>query len=134
MFPLLQKFLSCPFAVNTLSHPLSSLPGYHCSEIYHYRSVLPDLELINGILQIGSLLQHNIFEIPSCCSRIRSFHHIVAEPCSTIYTDHSSFLKKIEYNCFTMWCQVLLYNEVNQLYVSICPSASSWTHTHIPPL
>ena len=53
MFPLLQKFPSCPFAVNILSHPLSSLPGYHWSEIYSSRLVLPDFELINGILQYG---------------------------------------------------------------------------------
>ena len=53
MFPLLQKFPSCPFAVNILSHPLSSLPGYHWSGIYSSRLVLPDLELINGILQYG---------------------------------------------------------------------------------
>ena len=27
----------------------------------------------------------------------------------------------LEYNCFTMLCQFLRYNEVNQLYVYICP-------------
>ena len=36
------------------------------------------------------------------------------------------FISLLEYNCFTMLCQFLLYNEVNQLYVYIYP--------HIPSL
>ena len=31
----------------------------------------------------------------------------------------------LEYNCFTMLCQFLLYNKVNQLYVYIYPHISS---------
>ena len=31
-----------------------------------------------------------------------------------------NFFKKLEYNCFTMLCQFLLYNNRNQLYVYIC--------------
>ena len=31
----------------------------------------------------------------------------------------------LEYNCFTMVCQFLLYNKVNQLYIYICPHISS---------
>ena len=31
----------------------------------------------------------------------------------------------LEYNCFTMVCQFLLYNKVNQVYVYICPHISS---------
>ena len=31
----------------------------------------------------------------------------------------------LEYNCFTMVCQFLLYNKVNQLYICIYPPISS---------
>ena len=31
----------------------------------------------------------------------------------------------LEYNCFTMVCQFLLYNKVNQLYIYICSHISS---------
>ena len=31
----------------------------------------------------------------------------------------------LEYNCFTMVCQFLLHNKVNQLYIYICPHISS---------
>ena len=31
----------------------------------------------------------------------------------------------LEYNCFTMVCQFLLYNKVIQLYIYICPHISS---------
>ena len=44
----------------------------------------------------------------------------------------------LEYNCFTVVCQFLLYNKVNQLYLYICPHISSLFHlppSHpIPPL
>ena len=36
-----------------------------------------------------------------------------------------------EYNCFTMVCQFLLYNKLNQLYIYICPHISSLLH--LPP-
>ena len=46
------------------------------------------------------------------------------------FTAQSSFIffftSLLEYNCFTMLCQFLLYNKVNQLYVYIYP--------HIPSL
>ena len=34
----------------------------------------------------------------------------------------------LEYNCFTMVCQFLLYNKVNQLYAYIYPHISSLLH------
>ena len=37
----------------------------------------------------------------------------------------------LAYNCFTMVCQFLLYNKVNQLYIDICPHISSLFH--LPP-
>ena len=37
----------------------------------------------------------------------------------------------LEYNCFTMVCQFLLYNKVNQLYIYIYPHISSLLH--LPP-
>ena len=37
-----------------------------------------------------------------------------------------SFISLLEYNCFTMLCQFLLHNKVNQLYIYIYP--------HIPSL
>ena len=44
----------------------------------------------------------------------------------------------LEYNCFTMVCQFLLYNKVNQLYIYIYPHISSLLHLPptlpIPPL
>ena len=44
----------------------------------------------------------------------------------------------LEYNCFTMLCQFLLYNKVNQLYVCIYPHIPSLLHLPptlpIPPL
>ena len=44
------------------------------------------------------------------------------------------FLKTslLEYNCFTMLCQFLLYNKVNQLYVYIYPHIPSLLH--FPPI
>ena len=40
----------------------------------------------------------------------------------------------LEYNCFTMVCQLLLYNKVNQLYIYIPPHVSSLLHVPIPLL
>ena len=44
----------------------------------------------------------------------------------------------LEYNCFTMVCQFLLYSKVNQLYIYIYPHISSLLHLPstlpIPPL
>ena len=44
----------------------------------------------------------------------------------------------LEYNCFTMVCSFLLYNQVNQLYIYIYPHISSLLHLPptlpIPPL
>ena len=45
----------------------------------------------------------------------------------------------LEYNCFTMVCQFLLYNKVNQLYIYIYSRISSLSrlppsHLPIPPL
>ena len=44
----------------------------------------------------------------------------------------------LEYNCFTLLCQFLLYNKVNQLYVYIYPHIPSLLHLPptlpIPPL
>ena len=44
----------------------------------------------------------------------------------------------LEYNCFTVLCQFLLYNKVNQLYVYICPYIPSLLRLPptlpIPPL
>ena len=50
---------------------------------------------------------------------------------SRIYTYfYTLFLTSLlEYNCFTVVCQFLLYNKVNQLY--ICPHISSLLH--LPP-
>ena len=42
------------------------------------------------------------------------------------YSFFFSLTSLLEYNCFTMVCQFLLYNKVNQLYVYI--------HPHIPSL
>ena len=48
------------------------------------------------------------------------------------------FTSLLEYNCFTMLCEFLLYNKVNQLYVYIYPYISSLLHLPltlpIPPL
>ena len=41
------------------------------------------------------------------------------------------FTSLLEYNCFTMLCQLLLYNKVNQLYVYIYPHIPSLLH--LPP-
>ena len=40
----------------------------------------------------------------------------------------SFFFFLLEYNCFTMLCQFLLYSEVNQLQVYICSHISSLLH------
>ena len=44
----------------------------------------------------------------------------------------------LEYNCFTLLCQLLLYNKVNQLYLYIYPHIPSLLHLPatlpIPPL
>ena len=36
------------------------------------------------------------------------------------------FFKKLEYNCFTMWCSFLLYNNMNQLCVYVSPTRWTW--------
>ena len=46
---------------------------------------------------------------------------------NTSFTSHNYlfFLTSLlEYNCFTMVCQFLLYNKVNQLYIYICSHIS----------
>ena len=60
---------------------------------------------------------------------------------ATLYTFNWSFFfltSLLEYNCFTMLCQFLLYNKVNQLYIYICPYIPSLLHLSptlpIPPL
>ena len=45
---------------------------------------------------------------------------------------HNFFLTSLlEYNCFTLLCQLLLYNKVNQLYVYLYPHIPSLLH--LPP-
>ena len=56
-----------------------------------------------------------------------------------MYIEHNLFfLNVLEYNCFTVVCQFLLYNKVNQLNVYIYPHISSLLHLPstlpIPPL
>ena len=133
MFPLLQKFPSCPFAVNILSHPLSSLPGYHWSEIYSSRLVLPDLELINGILQYGVFSSTVFLRFPLVVHVLVVFTTLLLSHVLLYAQITVPFFKNLNIIALQC-CQFLLYNEVNQLYVSIYPSASSWTLTHIPPL
>ena len=50
--------------------------------------------------------------------------------CVYIYI-HIFLTSSLEYNCFTMVCQFLLYNKVHQLYIHICPHISSLLH--LPP-
>ena len=45
---------------------------------------------------------------------------------------HCFLTSLLEYNCFTMVCQFLLYNNVNQLYIYIYPHISSLLHL-LPP-
>ena len=43
-----------------------------------------------------------------------------------------AFFKKLEYNCFTIMCQFLLYNKVNQLYVYRYPPLLHFPSTPAP--
>ena len=57
----------------------------------------------------------------------------------TIHCEGIFFLTSLlEYNCFTMVCQFLLYNKVNQLYAYVYPHIPSLLHLPptlpIPPL
>ena len=52
------------------------------------------------------------FPLPTCFPHY--LHHLKS------YL-HLNFFFFLENNCFTMLCQFLLYNEVNQLYVSMYP-------------
>ena len=59
--------------------------------------------------------------------------------CFFLITYLSFFITSLlEYNCFTMVCQFLLYKKVNQLYIYIHPHISSLLHLPptlpIPPL
>ena len=49
-----------------------------------------------------------------------------------LYLCNILFLK-LEYSCFTMFCQFLLYNRVNQLYVHIYPLPLGPPSPHHPP-
>ena len=53
---------------------------------------------------------------------------------STLFFLNIYFFKTslLEYNCFTVVCQFLLYNKVNQLYIYIYPHISSLLH--LPPI
>jgi len=102
MFPLLQKFPSCPFAVNILSHPLSSLPGYHWSGIYSSRLVLPDLELINGILQYGVFCSTVFLRFLLVVHVLVVFTTLLLSHVLLYAQITVPFFKKLEYNCFTV--------------------------------
>ena len=80
----------------------------------------------------------NVIIIPACnvISRLKSQYFLW---CSVFKVDHNFFLTSLlECNCFTMVCQFLLYNKVNQLYVYIYPHISSLLRfpptLPIPPL
>ena len=59
---------------------------------------------------------------------IHSFIHCLTNTSLYYYLHHLTWFfltSLLEYNCFTMVCQFLLYNKVNQLYIYIYPHISS---------
>ena len=93
----------------------------------------------------NDLLQQRTLLVPCLDHLIQAMHYLsaaVSTGCSAacgIFPDQGSnprplhwqadsffFLTSLlEYNCFTMVCQFLLYNKVNQLYIYICSHISS---------
>ena len=49
----------------------------------------------------------------------------LSEPACVSIHMYSFLTSLLEYNCFAMVCQFLLYNKVNQLYIYVCPHISS---------
>ena len=59
-------------------------------------------------------------------TRVLCIGRQIPNHCATREARELFFLTSLlEYNCFTVVCQVLLYNKVNQLYIYICPHISS---------
>ena len=58
----------------------------------------------------------------------------VNEKAHLLFSPMHSFFFLLEYNCFTMSCQFLLYNEVNQLYVYRHSPALDLPPPPIPPI
>ena len=55
--------------------------------------------------------------------------------CEFFFNFYFILFSLLECNCFTMLCQFLLYNKVNQLYVNIYPIPLEPPYDpHIPPL
>ena len=94
--------------------------------LYDYCPNFPNMEIM---VQRGGIT----------CPRSHS-QSVMGKPFHSITHNHLTpaqvfffFLTSLlEYNCFTMLCQLLLYNKVNQLYVYIYPHISSLLH-HPPP-
>ena len=90
----------------------------------------PALPNTNPQLQSGSHLTTppSVISTPLGCSlNPESLTSSSAVQLQKNNTESFFFLTSLlEYNCFTMVCQFLLYNKVNQLYIYIC--------SHIPSL
>ena len=65
---------------------------------------------------LGSSAQMTLLGQSSACAWLAGLHQ--HRPFFSFHIGLDFFL---EYNCFIMLCQFLLYNEVNQLYVYIYP-------------
>ena len=83
--------------------------------------------LYSKVNQLYVYIYSLFFRFPSHLSH----HRALSSLCYTAGSHQLSVLfcfltSLLEYNCFTMVCQFLLYNKVNQLYIHIYP--------HIPSL
>ena len=123
IFPSPQEVLKCPFFVNLYTQ--KKLLWF-----FYYRLVLPvvDLHTQCFLMCLVSFLQHNVFEIHSCCC---IYQDLVPFYCFFFFLqiDDFKWLKILIYflqflldsNCFKSCVKFLLYNEVNQLYMYIHP-------------
>ena len=97
---------------------------------------------LNGQKEIPSVFLNKV--VGDCVSLSNSVFYSVFQFLSFVRTlvtlEHDELLmiqqiffvtSLLEYNCFTVVCQFLLYNKVNQLCIYICPHISSLLH--LPP-
>ena len=120
------KELVCSLPLSWINNSLFS-PGSF-SSIYRQTLVFTIKQTKSNLKPFPPPVTAGLSSIPFQREAYSCYLHIPAPPPFTLFFFFTSLL---EYNCFTVVCQFLLYNKVNQLYIYIYLHISSLLH--LPP-